>query len=582
MTVRLRFVLFFLAGIAVAMIPVTIFLASEILVISGEFSGRDLLIGLGLSMISLGGSATALVLVIKKFDRPVAEILGSIEQISDGNLSPQFPPDAPAEFGSIRDALDTMCGQMRMILSQLNTLSGHVVESTNGAGESVAEVQSGADIQSETAGRTFDAVESLRNALLSASQEIESLARRIDSSASQVSQMDVAIRHVTEMTGGLNENIEQASETTREGDRNTQVLAKDVAGLASSVQTAQNALREMMEGANQARADAGDAAFIMGNLESETERIGRAIEDVIKGSDAAYTSNERILEVTANLQSRVDQVDNVIEVIRNLAERTKLLSINASIIASEAGEHGRAFAVVANEVKDLAQSTAGAISEISKVIVGLKEGFTQTVETIQRGQKDVEAGVRLARNAVELLGSIPDEVHRAAVRNNEIVGRTEGQVRRGTQVEEIIDKVGAMLGQVTQLLTAQVSRNERTLTLFQNINLTADQVLKTTQDHAKMTGSVTKNVETISKDFRALAEQVRGHMSSLGDVVSLSEDVLSITDANRRRAGDLSELIADLNRYALYLGDDFRKLGGDEDSEESAERLSADSLLAVR
>ncbi|MCP4677861.1 MAG: hypothetical protein GY854_20555 [Deltaproteobacteria bacterium] len=578
MTFRLRFILFFFAGVAVPLVPLGIFLLTGILEADKDFTYSDLAIGFGVSFVALVAIIVSMLAVLRLFDRTVTELVEGIEQISNGNLSPSWPKNVPAEIGVIQSALQTMCGQMRMVLSQLNSLSEHVVDSTSGAGDSFIEVQKGADMQSDIASRTFKAIEELRTGLLAASRGVESLVKRIDRNASQVSQMDVAIVHVSEMTGGLNENIEQASDSTREGNRNSRRLAKDVSELATSIATAQNALDEMMEGARQARSEAGDSAHIMGNLQAETERIGAAIEDVIRGSDEAHRSNERILDVTANLQSRVDRVDGVIEVIRNLAERTKLLSINASIIASEAGEHGRAFAVVANEIKDLAGSTAGAIQEISKVIVGLKEGFDQTIETIQRGQEDVEEGVQLARNAVELLGSIPEKVHKAAEYNSGIVGRTERQVTKGSQIQEIIGKVDSTLEQVTSLLIEQVSQNERTLTLFQNINSTAEHVLLTTQDHAKTSGEVARNVEIISEDFRSLAEQVREHMDSLDNVVNLSEDVLSITDSNRRRARELSQLIGDLNRFALYLGDDFRKLG-EEKNGNLKERLSVDSLL---
>ena len=327
--------------------------------------------------------------------------------------------------------------------------------------------------------------------------------------------------------------------------------------------SAKGALSEMVDGAQQARTNAGDAALIIGNLESETARIGEAIKDVIKGSDAAHYSNERILDVTTNLASRVDRVDRVIEVIRNLAERTKLLSINASIIASEAGEHGRAFAVVAREVKDLAQSTTGAIAEISQVVVRLKEGFAQTVESIQMGQEDVDQGIRLARNAVELLGSIPDQVQKASASIKGIVGRTDRQVEKGREVEEIIVKVVITLEQVSQMLAGQVSRNDRTLALFSNISVTADQVLSSTQSHSEVSREVSRTVETISSDFRSQAGQLRGHVLSFENIVKLSKDVMNITDSNRQRTEKLSSLISELNRYALYLGEDFRKLGGD-------------------
>jgi methyl-accepting chemotaxis protein len=315
-----------------------------------------------------------------------------------------------------------------------------------------------------------------------------------------------------------------------------------------------------MERSLRARSEAGDAAFIVGNLESGTERIGAAIEDVIRGSDAAHASNERILEVTANLQSRVNRVDDVIEVIGNLAERTKLLSINASIIASEAGEHGRAFAVVASEIKDLAQSTKIAVQEVSNVVMGLKQGFGQTVEAIQRGQEEVDQGVKLARNAVALLGSIPEEVRKAASSNSEIVIKTDLQIERGTYLHKLMENSGITLDQVAQLLTEQVSSNEVILKMFQDINMVGEQVSKSTESYAATTGDLALNIEAINRDFRLISEQMSTCVSKLDNLFKLSADVLSITDSNRQRAAGLVQLISDLNRFALYLGEDFRKL----------------------
>lgn len=564
MRVRWHFVLFLCAGIFVVLVPVIVFFASGIMTIAPNYGEEGLIVGLGVCFVSLAAALLTLIVSLRRFGRPVDALLYGIEQISGGDLTPDFPDEVPAEFGAMRDALLTMCGQMRMILSQLSTLSGHVAESTSGAGISFREVRKGTEIQSETAARTFETIEDLSKGLLIVSRGVESVAKRIDKGASQVLEMDVAIGHVTEMIGGLAMHIDEADQTTRIGDQNARVLARDLEGLSNMINTAQGVLREMMEGVAKVRDDAGDTADIMANLESEAASIGAAIENVIRGSDAAQASNERILEVTANLQSRVNRVDDVIEVIRNLAERTKLLSINASIIASEAGEHGRAFAVVAREVKDLAQSTAGAIAEISKVVVGLKEGFNQTVETIQRGQVDVDQGVQLAKNAVVLLGSIPEQVHKASAYNSQIVARTRKQVEKSAQIEEIISRTGQAMGQVGHVLIEQVTRNERILALFQSINSTAEQVLKATKNHARVSSEVSGDVENISSDVRALAEKLQGHVSRLGKVVKLSEDVMSITDSNRRRAQELSLLIEDLNRYALYLGEDFRKLGAEE------------------
>ncbi len=566
MPVRIRFTLFFLTGFGVALVAIEILMLTGVLTLKTDVTTDRLILAIGLMLILTSLAIGGLVWVLKSFSDPLGQILAGIVEISSGNLSPSLPKDAPSELGLISEALAALCTQMRTVMLQLGGLSKRVVNATGGAGDSFTDVQEGIKIQSGVASRTFEAVERTGDGLLAASKGIETMAARIESSATQVSQMDLAIGRVAGSIGGLTSILEEASQSTKEGDENVRILARDIADLTAQVQTANNALGEMAQGAEKAQADANDTAYIMGNLTNETEKIGEAIEATIEGSDAIHLSNERILQVTENLRSRVEKVDDVLDAVHSLAERTKLLSINASIIASEAGEHGRAFAVVAREVKELAQSTATAIAEISIVLGGLKEGFAQTAKTIELGQEEVDHGILMARNAVVLLKSIPEKVHQAAKLSSAIARKNEAQVKEGGEVKRIVARVLSTLNQVTNLLGEQVSRNDHILELFNSINLTAEKVLRSTSDHANASGEVNRTVESISADFRALAVKVRENVSGLNTIVKLSEEVKTITDKNRRRAEDLSALIRDLNRYAVDLGNDSLRFGTDSEN----------------
>ena len=543
----------------VVLLPTIVFFVSGVFALGASAEER-LPGGVVFTLVLLGSVGGVLYTLFRAFNRPISRILSGIGEISGGNFRPDLPAYAPAEFGQISAALLRMCDHLRSARSQLEGLSKRVVDATGGAGHSFVEVKDGIKAQSGVASRTFDAVGQMSEGLLAASREIESMTSRVQNSAMQVSEMERAISQVAESISGLKAIIEEASDVTKKGDQNVRFLARDVADLSAQVNTALLALSNMSNGAERAQSDGNNAANIMGNLREETERIGAAIEATIDGSDAIHVSNERILEVTASLQSRVDRVDDVLEAVHSLAERTKLLSINASIIASEAGEHGRAFAVVAREVKELAQSTATAISEISVVLVGLKDGFAQTVKTIQRGQTDVDKGIRMARNAVVLLRSIPAKVHQAAELTSAIAAQNASQKAEGIEVKRIAEKVGETMKRVSELLSEQVARNNHTLQLFTTINLTAEQVLGSASDHAVASGEVNHAVEVISGDFRGLAEQVRNNVSGLNTIVQLAEEVLTITDSNRRRTEEVTALISDLNRFALDMGKDHEPL----------------------
>jgi methyl-accepting chemotaxis protein len=374
--------------------------------------------------------------------------------------------------------------------------------------------------------------------------------------------MDISTQRVAETVRGVASNIEKVATIIERGDENADVLASDISDLSFSISAAQRALTGMMDGVAAARSDAYHSSEIMTRLEIETERIGAAIEAVVEGSDAVHLSNERILEVTANLETRVVKVDSVIEVIRNIAERTRLLSVNASIMASEAGEHGRAFTVVAREIKDLAKSTAGAISEISRVVAGLKEDFALTIETIKWGQKDVDRGVGLARDAVVLLHSIPGKVHEASELNSEIVRWTENQVENGTQVETIINRLAVVLEQVEQLLKAQVERNLGAIETFGNMRLVTDQLNASTRKQSLSSSELSQKVEGINNQLVSLARGIEKHASDSSHVIQLYEVGFAAVASSEGPGEDMVGLLKEIEQLAEYLEEDFGKLTG--------------------
>ena len=562
MKLTTRFFILYIAGVGASIIGGATLIGLDVLQFAQTIERRALTMGVMIGVGLIIATPLILMTVYRPSIAGIGQILRAVQDLAKGNFSPKLPKKPPVELSGAIDALLEVSQQLRTVRLQLDGLSQRVVDATGGAGHSFVEVKDGIQAQSGVAARTFDAVGQMSEGLLTASREIETMTGRIQSSATQVAEMDRAIGQVAESISGLKAVIEEASDSTRQGDENVRILARDVGELSAQLNTANIALSDMVAGSERAQTDGSEAARIMDNLNQETERIGAAIEATIEGSDAIHLSNERILEVTASLQSRVDRVDDVLEAVHSLAERTKLLSINASIIASEAGEHGRAFAVVAREVKELAQSTATAISEISVVLVGLKDGFAQTVRTIQRGQGDVDKGIRMARNAVVLLRSIPVSVRQAAELTGAIASRNAGQKAEGYEIKQIVERVGTTMTKVSELLSEQVARNNHTLQLFGTISLTAEQVLGSASDHAAASGAVNSAVEVISGDFRSLAEQVRSNVSGLNTIVHLAEEVLTITDSNRRRAEEVTAIINELNRYALDMGNPRSALPG--------------------
>jgi len=435
-------------------------------------------------------------------------------------------------------------------VDQLAALAQRVNGIVGDAGGGFMEIEASAAAQVEAMTRTCDVGKTLRTGLAEVAADLEKVDHRVRESGAAIQRMDRTNARDSELINGLAVSIEQASLATREGDRGARAIARDLDSLSTGVRSARTALDEMKDGAEHACADARHVANTMASLELEAQRIGETIEAVIRGSDSALASNDRILGVTETLESRLGGIDEIIGVIRNLAERTKLLSINASIIATEAGEHGRAFAVVANEIKDLAGSTSRAIAEISSILSMLKEGFANTIERVQASREDVNHGVSIARDAVVMLRSIPEQVHTTAALSNEIVMRNEGQVKRGVEIGSTFERMAEAFDQVGELLRRQIGRDEATLEMYLAIGRSAEQVHRSAKEHAASSAEMVRVGEQATEEFRALGRRVAGQAGVVEKLLDAADQALRTTEESARLARALSRRVSEIGRYS--------------------------------
>jgi len=184
-------------------------------------------------------------------------------------------------------------------------------------------------------------------------------------------------------------------------------------GMAASVEQLSVSIDQVDEFAREAKSVSQSTGQ---SLEESSHTIQNAANGIQGISDAVNTAATTIRE----LESLSSQISNIVDVIRDIADQTNLLALNAAIEAARAGEQGRGFAVVADEVRKLAERTAKSTQEISQMITRIQDGSRRAVQEMEGGVVKVNDGVMLANQAGDSVGHIREAGQQISVSVDEI------------------------------------------------------------------------------------------------------------------------------------------------------------------
>lgn len=235
-------------------------------------------------------------------------------------------------------------------------------------------------------------------------------------------------------------NVEQARSLGERTDRVSRAVAKMA---TTSVSVASRA------------ADAVAAAL---QAQTDAQQGQRVVDETIAAIQRLATGVQQAVSSIAAVESESQKIGSVLDVIRGISEQTNLLALNAAIEAARAGEQGRGFAVVADEVRTLASRTQDSTAEIQVMIEGLQAAAHKTVQVMESGREQAEQGVSQAAQAGEMLRTINESVESIAGVNGLISAEASSQSQcaeeANSAVSAIADGSGDRRGSAEKALVA--------------------------------------------------------------------------------------------------------------------------------
>ena len=270
---------------------------------------------------------------------------------------------------------------------------------------------------------------------------------------------------VNRMLGSLKEMVGKISDSSDQVAASSEELLASASETSRATEEISESIQEVALGADKQLNKASDSSRIVSDMRSHVDRATSAIDEVdqvtadanektVQGKQTLEMTISQIHEIQGvtkdidesvqRVSERSDQIGNIIELINDVAEQTNLLALNAAIEAARAGEHGKGFAVVADEVRKLAEQTGNATGDIQKLIEEMQVEVARSVDYTHSGSKAVELGTDYANQAGKAFDDVDDAVVAVTKRMADVTGIMK-EIKEGIgNVEDSVSETKAL------------------------------------------------------------------------------------------------------------------------------------------
>jgi methyl-accepting chemotaxis protein len=523
-------------------------------------------------MLFLAGSSAGWFL-IGHWINPMSRMVDVAQAVAKGDLTQRLPIESDDEVGGLATSLNGMLLNLRTIVDKIQETSVSVAASASQISSNAKLITEGAGAQAQAAEETSTSMEQMAASIQTVAGNAQSLATYVEETSSSITEMGASIEEVAKSSATLAATVAEASATIEEMTvsidqmaRNLEVLAQTVSEASATIQemtssieaVARNAevmntassrasqtVTEMASNVNEVAKIAEEADKISQRAQEDARTGDEAVQKTVTGMKTISDTMENTARVIMGLGKRSQEIGKILEVIEEIADQTNLLALNAAIEAARAGEAGRGFAVVADEVRKLAERSVEATKEIGEVIRQVQTETTDAVETAKLGADETKEGIQLADKAGLALRSIIDSVSRSSQLMAKIASSTSRQSQASTEVLRTVADMNSATEQVTTAVREQAAGSKQIRQAMENINRITTQVNYATKEQAAGGRQVRLSVENMNKIASqvniATKEQAEGSRQIVRAVENMNRmtQQVSYATAEQKRGGEL-------------------------------------------
>jgi methyl-accepting chemotaxis protein len=521
---------------------------------------RQFWIRLGALLVASAAVASGMAWLLARDIGAATEALASqARRLAAGELGGSRGFESEDELGELGRSFEGMERSLRATVGQAAEAADRALATAAEIGaisESVTEVT--AD-QVRGLARATSSMDTIDAQVRGIADSAQALNESVEEASSSVLELGAAGEELNDTASALSSRVAEVSGSIEQMVRSVRSVSENAESLAQAAVETSASMDEIATSMREVDARAEEAAVLSRQVVASAEKGREKVRQTIEGMDAIRDATETAEQVIRSLGRRSKEIGAIVDVIDDVADETNLLALNAAIIAAQAGDHGRAFSVVADEIKDLADRVLVSTKEIGALIRAVQDEAVSAIGAIERGTASVASGVELSAEAGLSLEEITRAARESGTRIGGIVTAVQEQARAAGHVVELMEKVRGGVDQIRSAAVEQDRANEVIYRSSVAMREVAQQVRGTTEEQARGSGRIRQSIEGVRSAVEQIHRALEEQAASCRFALEFLEGVSTRTQSNQEATHRLDGAVKGLRKQAEVLREDLAR-----------------------
>ncbi|MBW2241972.1 MAG: HAMP domain-containing protein [Deltaproteobacteria bacterium] len=486
-------------------------------------------------------------------------LIARAEKIAEGDFLSQEVVESEDELGVLGRAFDRMVGSLREMIGRVAAAADGLDRAVGDLGAIGEAVTGATDAQREDIERATAQVAAVNHKVSEITGSAQALNANVEEASSSILELGAASEELNQTATTLSNHVEEVGGSIEQMIRSVAQVGENTEGLAGGVSETASSMSEMAAAMTEVDGNASQAASLSSQVVMLSERGQERVHETISGMEAIRDATQVADTVIGSLAARMAEIGAIVDVIDDVADETNLLALNAAIIAAQAGDQGRSFSVVADEIKDLADRVLTSTKEIGDLIRSVQSETVNATDAIGRGTESVLSGVELAADAGLALEEITGAARDSGGRIEEIVQAVREQAGAARHVAGLMERVSEQVEVIQDAGREQERGNE---VMARGAHVTRDvaqQTQRTTEEQSRGAGRIRHSMESIRDTVDQIHAGLQEQTNSCRSTVSFLEQVFERTCSNEESSRRLGDATRALSEQAAVLREDVRR-----------------------